>query len=202
MHFQLNYMIAQRRSAELHRAGEHARSASEVSAAGAQLARPESDHPPERAARPSDRVLCAGTPVRPPGPSSTPQRGSQGSAQPSRTRSFPVRKLLSRIRPTNPTVVLEPRAASDPRYKANQEDGSAAPTARSGVARVLQDGERAAGETQFKLHGRHIAKLDRFVGQAHRAAVRAEREFEGVSIELSDHGVVTVDAIGMTSMVL
>jgi hypothetical protein len=55
---------------------------------------------------------------------------------------------------------------------------------------------------QFKLHGRHIAKLDRFVGQAHRAAVRAEREFEGVSIELSDRGVVTVGAIGMTSMVL
>jgi hypothetical protein len=44
--------------------------------------------------------------------------------------------------------------------------------------------------------------LDRFVSQAQRAALRAEREFEGVSIELGDPGAVSVHAIGMTSMVL
>ena len=56
--------------------------------------------------------------------------------------------------------------------------------------------------TRFGLHGHHIAKLDRFVVQAHRAAARAGREFEGVSIEVDAQGVVIVHAIGMTSMSL
>jgi hypothetical protein len=83
----------------------------------------------------------------------------------------------------------------------NQEETNAA-TARNRVARVPQHREGVVGDRRFTLHGRHIARLDRFVGQAHRAAVRAEREFDGVSIEISDHGAVTVHAIGMTSMVL
>jgi hypothetical protein len=57
-------------------------------------------------------------------------------------------------------------------------------------------------ETRFTLHGRHVAKLDRFVGQAQRAALRAEREFEGVTIKVDDQGRVSVHAIGMTSMLL
>jgi hypothetical protein len=56
--------------------------------------------------------------------------------------------------------------------------------------------------TGFTLHGHHIAKLDRFVSQARRAALQAEREFEGVSIEVDPHGRVSVHAIGMTSMLL
>ena len=70
------------------------------------------------------------------------------------------------------------------------------------LARALQHGARAVGETRFTLHGRHVAKLDRFVGQAQRAALRAEREFEGVTIEVDDQGTVSVCAIGMTSMLL
>ena len=74
--------------------------------------------------------------------------------------------------------------------------------ARSAVARVVQHRHGAVAETRFTLHGRHVAKLDRFVGQAQRAALRAEREFEGASIELGDQGGVSVHAIGMTSMLL
>ena len=76
------------------------------------------------------------------------------------------------------------------------------PDPRSGAARVLHDREGAPGEGRFTLHGRHIAKLDRFVGQAQRVARRAEREFEGISVELDDQGTVSVHAIGMTSAVL
>jgi hypothetical protein len=86
---------------------------------------------------------------------------------------------------------------------ARHRQGSALPpTARSEVAQALQHRKRAVGGTRFTLHGHHIAKLDRFVSQAQRAALRAEREFEGVSIELGDPGAVSVHAIGMTSMVL
>ncbi|MBV8999198.1 MAG: hypothetical protein JO304_09075 [Solirubrobacterales bacterium] len=58
------------------------------------------------------------------------------------------------------------------------------------------------GEARFALHGRHIARLDRFVAQAQRAALRAEREFEGVCVELDDQGTVSVHALGMTSILL
>jgi hypothetical protein len=59
--------------------------------------------------------------------------------------------------------------------------------------------ERLAG---FTLHGRHIARLDRFLGQARRAARRAEQEFEGVIVEINGQGTVTVHAPGMTSILL
>jgi hypothetical protein len=52
------------------------------------------------------------------------------------------------------------------------------------------------------VRGHHIARLDRFVGQAQRAAVRAGREFEGVSIEVDAQGVARVHAIGMASVLL
>ena len=55
---------------------------------------------------------------------------------------------------------------------------------------------------EFMLDGRHIGKLDRFVGQAQRAAQHAERQFEGVTIEVDAEGIVTVHAIGMRSMLL
>jgi hypothetical protein len=121
MNVQLNHMIAQQRSAELQRAGERARLASEV--------------PAER----------------------------RNSPDP------------------NPITRLHAHLAH---------------------LTVLQHGERAVGDTRFTVHGRHIAKLDRFVGQAQRAALRAGREFEGVSIELDDRGTVSVHATGMTSMLL
>jgi hypothetical protein len=57
-------------------------------------------------------------------------------------------------------------------------------------------------QTRFTLHGRHIARLDRFVGQAQRAAVRAGRKFEGVTVELDHRGTVSVHATGMPSMLL
>jgi hypothetical protein len=56
--------------------------------------------------------------------------------------------------------------------------------------------------TGFTLHGHQIAKLDRFVGQAQRAARRAGREFDGVSVEVDHHGVVSVHASGVMSMLL
>lgn len=88
-----------------------------------------------------------------------------------------------------------------------QRDGERArrpselPSARRRTARVLQHGQELC-LTGFTLHRHHIAKLDRFVGQAQRAALRAEREFDGVSIEVDDRGVVSVHALGMMSMVL
>lgn len=66
-------------------------------------------------------------------------------------------------------------------------------------ASQLSPEPRASG---FMLRGHDLAKLDRFVGQAARAAVRADREFEGVSVEIDAQGVVRVHASGMTSMVL
>jgi hypothetical protein len=54
--------------------------------------------------------------------------------------------------------------------------------------------------TRFVVHGHHIAKLDRFVVQAQRAAARAGREFEGVTIEVDTRGAVGVHAIEMASM--
>jgi len=73
--------------------------------------------------------------------------------------------------------------------------------ARTRAARVPQHRPEPR-VTGFTLRGHHIAKLDRFVGQAQRAALRAEREFEGVSVEIDAQGAVSVHAIGMTSMVL
>jgi hypothetical protein len=69
---------------------------------------------------------------------------------------------------------------------------------RARLASELPNG----GTTGFKLHGHHLARLDRFLGQANRVASQAEREFEGVSIEIDAHGVISVHAIGMTPMVL
>jgi hypothetical protein len=77
--------------------------------------------------------------------------------------------------------------------------------ARQRNAELHRAGEQkrlAVCKTQFTLHGRHIAKLDRFVGQAQRAARRTKREFEGVRLELDGRGTVSVHAIGMTSMLL
>jgi hypothetical protein len=155
MNPQLNHIIAQRTAGQ-HRAGELTQLAREASAARRNS----------------------------PGPSSTPHPDGQASAQ-SPTRSGPVRTLVSRLRPANPTSVPYLRAVSDPRY---QENSNAVPTAR--------------GSARCTLHGHHVAKLDRFVAQARRAASWAEREFEGVSIELDDHGRVSVHAVGMTSMFL
>jgi hypothetical protein len=55
---------------------------------------------------------------------------------------------------------------------------------------------------EFTLDGHHIGKLDRFIGQAQRAALHAERQFEGVTIEVDAEGIVTVHAIGLRSMLL
>jgi hypothetical protein len=52
----------------------------------------------------------------------------------------------------------------------------------------------------FTLYGRDIARLDRFVAQGQRAALRADREFEGVTIEVDVDGRINVNAIGMNSM--
>jgi len=75
------------------------------------------------------------------------------------------------------------------------------PRTRSRAARAPRHSEepRTAG---FTLRGHHLAKLDRFLWQAKSAARRAEREFEGVSVEIDARGEVTVHAPGMTSMVL
>ena len=75
------------------------------------------------------------------------------------------------------------------------------PGARARAARAPQHTEEPRA-TGFMLRGHHLAKLDRFLGQAKRVALRAEREFEGVSIEIDAQGVLSVHAIGMTSMVL
>jgi hypothetical protein len=55
---------------------------------------------------------------------------------------------------------------------------------------------------EFTLNVQHIGKLDRFIGQAQRAAVLAEREFEGVLIEVDAEGTVSVHAAGIRSMLL
>jgi hypothetical protein len=55
---------------------------------------------------------------------------------------------------------------------------------------------------EFTLDGHHIGKLDRFLGRAQRVALHADRQFEGVTIEVDAEGIVSVHANGMTSMLL
>jgi hypothetical protein len=59
-----------------------------------------------------------------------------------------------------------------------------------------------APATGFTLRGHDLAKLDRFLVHAKRSALRDDREFDGVSIEVDAHGIVSVHAIGMRSIVL
>lgn len=75
------------------------------------------------------------------------------------------------------------------------------PAATGRAARVPRQGQKRR-VTGFTLGGQQLAKLDRFLGQAQRTALRAEREFAGVSIEIDGQGVVRVHATGMTSIVL
>jgi hypothetical protein len=70
---------------------------------------------------------------------------------------------------------------------------------RGGRAPQHSPSPRASG---FTLRGHDLAKLDRFLGQATRAARQDDREFEGVSIEIDAHGIVSVHAAGMPSIVL
>jgi hypothetical protein len=70
--------------------------------------------------------------------------------------------------------------------------GSRAP----GVAPRRQEPRQAL----LTLHRRDIARLDRFLIQGQRAALRADREFEGITIAVDDDGGITVTAVGMTSI--
>jgi hypothetical protein len=98
-------------------------------------------------------------------------------------------------------ILAQQRSAELQRDGDQARFSSGPPSAGSRTARVLHH-RRQPCVSGFTLHRHHIAKLDRFVGQAQRAARRAEREFEGVSIEVDDHGVVSVHARGMMSMLL
>jgi len=60
---------------------------------------------------------------------------------------------------------------------------------------------RADGQSSqavFTLCGRDIARLDRFIIQGERAARRAERGFDGVTLEVDVDGSVSVTAVGVT----
>jgi hypothetical protein len=59
-----------------------------------------------------------------------------------------------------------------------------------------------APATGLTLRGHDLAKLDRFLVHAKRAALRDNREFDGVSVEIDAQGIVTVNATGMKSIVL
>jgi hypothetical protein len=59
-----------------------------------------------------------------------------------------------------------------------------------------------APATGLTLRGHDLAKLDRFLVHAKRAALRDDREFDGVSVEIDAQGTVTVNATGMKSIVL
>ena len=98
-------------------------------------------------------------------------------------------------------ILAQQRSAELQRDRDQARFSSELPSARSRTARVLKHRQDLC-VAAFTLHGHHIAKLDRFVGQAQRAARRAEREFEGVSIKVDDHGVVSVHASGVMSMLL
>jgi hypothetical protein len=74
-------------------------------------------------------------------------------------------------------------------------------TAKSEATRLPQHTHEPR-VTGLTLHGHHVAKLDRFISQARRAALQAERDFEGVSIEVDAQDRIIVHAIGMTSMLL
>ena len=98
-------------------------------------------------------------------------------------------------------ILTQQRTAELERAAEQTRLASELPRARARAARAprLTQEPRATG---FTLRGHHLVKLDRFLCQAKRTARRAEREFEGVNIEIDARGEVTVHAIGMTSMVL
>ena len=98
-------------------------------------------------------------------------------------------------------ILTQQRNAELQRAAEQTRIASELPRTRSRAARAPRHTEepRVAG---FTLRGHHLAKLDRFLWQAKSAARRAEREFEGVSVEIDARGEVTVHAPGMTSMVL
>ena len=98
-------------------------------------------------------------------------------------------------------IVVQQRTSELQRAAEQTRVAREPPRARTGAARAPQYTQEP-GATRFTLCGHHLAKLDRFLGQAKRAALRAEREFEGVSVETDAQGVVRVHAMGMTSMVL
>jgi hypothetical protein len=56
--------------------------------------------------------------------------------------------------------------------------------------------------TRLTLRGHDLAKLDRFLVHAKRAALRDDRDFDGVKVEIDAEGIVTLNATGMKSIVL
>lgn len=75
------------------------------------------------------------------------------------------------------------------------------------VGDLRNGGSRAADVPQrqvprqmvLTLYGRDIARLDRFVAQGQRAALKVGREFEGVMVEVDADGSISINAIGMNS---
>jgi hypothetical protein len=99
-------------------------------------------------------------------------------------------------------LLAEQRTAELERVAEQARLLSELPSGRTRATRAAEGSHHHAQATGFTLRAHHLAKLDRFLGQAQRAALRAQREFEGVTIEISDDGLVTVHAIGMTSILL
>lgn len=98
-------------------------------------------------------------------------------------------------------ILAQQRTAELQRAAEQTRLASELPGAKTRAARAPQQTQERRA-TGFTLRGHHLAKLDRFLDQAKPAALRAEQEFDGVSIEIDAQGVVSVHAIGMASMVL
>ena len=98
-------------------------------------------------------------------------------------------------------ILARQRTAEFQRIAEQTPHASELQRAGAGEDRAPQHAQ-APRATGLTLRGHHLAKLDRFLGQAQRAALRAEREFDGVTVEINAEGVVTVHAIGMTSILL
>lgn len=62
-----------------------------------------------------------------------------------------------------------------------------------GVALLTREDEDVA-VARFMLHSHHLAKLDRFIAQARRRAMRGSGEFAGVTVEIDAAGTVSVHA--------
>lgn len=56
--------------------------------------------------------------------------------------------------------------------------------------------------TRFTLHSHHLAKLDRFLAEARRHALRSSSEFLGLTVEIDAAGAISVHAAGLEPLML
>lgn len=99
------------------------------------------------------------------------------------------------------TLRMRPRRGAEPQRERDQPRLTRGLPAGGSQAPLVLEGQ-VPGQTSVTLCSRDIARLDRFVAQSQRAAVQADRAFEGVTVHVDGVGRISIHAVGMNSMLL